>query len=390
MVNLPNLLFNVGKKVAKAYSKKEAREHNDTIDEIFTWIDPIPIDARSVNPGEDERVRQWNEEWNWLKEQEMKTRQSQKPDNHSISTKKVENVRTQSLKPITFKDITRGRRPSQEASLNKIREAFRKYNSPREDILYKHPSEITEAELKEAGRYAIYETQNEALKKAFNKKSAAWYDYFYGKDPVKYDETGRMRQPEAKKTLPEEMIEPKTKDGVPLSAVLDEIAHRTAELGVGSLQRGLNSLDKKNTLRSPLKLDGQLGPKTVSRTKAALNNYGVKPVKNGISYGGFSDFVEKNRQKPVDRDSLQSTITAVKPENGGLFLQKSLNEIGKKQPDYTPLKEDNDIGDKTTSAFNSLKDEKENELLNYFETDPRERLDDEEEELPEQDDRMIK
>ena len=42
-------------------------------------------------------------------------------------------------------------------------------------------------------------------------------------------------------------------------------------------------------------------------------------------------------------------------------MQKGLNRIGQEMADYENLKEDNEIGEKTTSAFNHLKEDKEEE-----------------------------
>ena len=40
-----------------------------------------------------------------------------------------------------------------------------------------------------------------------------------------------------------------------------------------------------------------------------------------------------------------------------------MNQAGSAKEDYEPLKEDNDVGKKTTSAFNRLKEEDEDGLL---------------------------
>ena len=50
-------------------------------------------------------------------------------------------------------------------------------------------------------------------------------------------------------------------------------------------------------------------------------------------------------------------------DEGGRTLQRGLNQAGSAKEDYEPLKEDNDVGKKTTSAFNRLKEEDEDGLL---------------------------
>lgn len=107
------------------------------------------------------------------------------------------------------------------------------------------------------------------------------------------------------------------------------------------------------------------GAKTTSRTKEALSRYGVDKVKQSIGYGGLSNVMEQKRQQPFEKETLQQTMSSIRPNDGGSFLQKGLNEIGQKVSGYEALKEDNDIGDKTTSAFNHLKDEKEDEIKSY-------------------------
>lgn len=50
-------------------------------------------------------------------------------------------------------------------------------------------------------------------------------------------------------------------------------------------------------------------------------------------------------------------------DENGIEHIRGLNQAGNAKEDYEPLKEDNDIGEKTTSAFNKLKEEDEDGLL---------------------------
>lgn len=248
---------------------------------------------------------------------------------------------------------------------NSIYEALQKHNNPKEDILYKPVEQITEGELKDGMRHYLYENNNSDRKKQADEVQGKWYDYFYGKDEVKRDEFGRQLEPQSKKRQPEEPSELRLGGQTPLTQAYEEVAKQAAPFGVKSLQRGLNSFEDGSSLKE----DGVLGAKTTSRTKEALNRYGLDKVKKSIGYGGLSTSLEDNRQQPLEKEKLQQSMSAIRPDDGGSFLQKGLNQIGRDLPDYEVLKEDNDIGEKTTSAFNSLKENKEEEIKSYVRSD---------------------
>lgn len=226
--------------------------------------------------------------------------------------------------------------------------------------MYKHPGQISEKELKESMAYEGYEAEDLVLKQALQKKSQEWFKHYYSNDPVTTDATGKNIEPKAKIQFPKDIIEVTSKDNIPMSEAFKQIAEKITPLGVKSLQKGLNNLYVNEYKKTQLKEDDILGFKTTSRMKEALANYGVDKVKRNIGVGGFSSFLEDNRKKSVDNEVLKNTLTSIKPEDGGSFLQRGLNSLG------TSLKEDNDIGPKTTSAFNQIKDEKEDDLLSYF------------------------
>lgn len=77
-------------------------------------------------------------------------------------------------------------------------------------------------------------------------------------------------------------------------------------------------------------------------------------------------------------------MSAIRPNDGGSFLQKGLNQIGREVPEYETLKEDNDIGDKTTSAFNTLKEDREEDIKSYIRSDYASRRSQREEEEEEE------
>lgn len=244
---------------------------------------------------------------------------------------------------------------------NSILEALKKHNNPDEDILYKPVEQITEEELKSGLCHYLYENKDVRLKKQADEIQGKWYDHYYGTEAVKRDEFGRQLVSEPKKAQAQERSELRLNGGMTLNQAYEAVAKQAAPLGVKSLQKGLNSFGDGSVLKE----DGILGAKTTSRTKEALSRYGVDKVKQSIGYGGLSNVMEQKRQQPFEKETLQQTMSSIRPNDGGSFLQKGLNEIGQKVSGYEALKEDNDIGDKTTSAFNHLKDEKEDEIKSY-------------------------
>ena len=53
---IPNIVLTAGKKITKAIVKKEAREQNDTVDEIINSTSSSPFETKPLNEGEDERL----------------------------------------------------------------------------------------------------------------------------------------------------------------------------------------------------------------------------------------------------------------------------------------------------------------------------------------------
>lgn len=251
---------------------------------------------------------------------------------------------------------------SKELQLNKekLLRAIEENDNKKTDILYKHPSQISESEVRESMRYAGYETKDPEIRKLLDGKNQEWFNYYHGRDEAKEDATGRIIAEEAKYKAPEEVSEVKTKDNIPMSVAFKKVAEESSALGVRSLQKGLNELSEVK-----LKEDGDLGPKTTLGLKDILAKNGLNEVSKSIKYGGFATMLEDNRQQTVDKKNLNKMMTTLRPQDGGLFLQQGLNRVGEKKEGYERLKEDNDIGDKTTETFNRIKEEDEQNLSIY-------------------------
>lgn len=136
---------------------------------------------------------------------------------------------------------------------NNIIKAIEENNNPKEDILYKHPSQIFEKELKESMAYEGYEAKDLVLKQALQKKSQEWFKHYYSNDPVMPDATGKNIEPKARIQFPNDIIEVTSKDNIPMSEAFKQIAEKTTPLGVKSLQKGLNNLYVNKYKKPPYK-----------------------------------------------------------------------------------------------------------------------------------------
>ncbi|MFV0625985.1 MAG: hypothetical protein ACK5N8_01370 [Alphaproteobacteria bacterium] len=238
-------------------------------------------------------------------------------------------------------------------------------NNPHEDILFKKYADVTEDELKETMRYSGYETQDKVLKNKLDDFVQKTYDYHYGSNPAKLDATGRMIESGVRVPFAKESKFLSTKDNIPMDEAFSKIAEQTSPFGVKSLQKGLNNLSLAESNSTPLTEDNVLGPKTTSRVKEILAKHSLDEVNKNIKIGNFSNMLEENRSKMIDNDTLKKTMTTLRPQDGGLFLQKNINHAGADKPDFERLKEDNDIGEKTTTAFNQIKEENEDKLTTF-------------------------
>ncbi|MFV0625886.1 MAG: hypothetical protein ACK5N8_00870 [Alphaproteobacteria bacterium] len=157
---------------------------------------------------------------------------------------------------------------------------FKLNNNKHEDILYKKNKDITEQEIKDTSKYTWFESKDKSLNQKLNDKVSSWNDEIYGKGSS-VDAAGRQNSPTAKVSLLAEPINAKTKDGLSFGEGFDKIstAMSSKNSDVSSLQTGLNN---SYGYSPTLKVDGDLGPKTTSRTKEAMFDFGVSDVVNKI------------------------------------------------------------------------------------------------------------
>ncbi|MBF0267692.1 MAG: hypothetical protein HQL44_03780 [Alphaproteobacteria bacterium] len=125
-----------------------------------------------------------------------------------------------------------------------------------------------------------------------------------------------------------------------------------------SMQQGLNLLNQGKMPR--LKEDGDWGPITDFSFKKSVASHGAAKVDEGFALGRLQTLAEKPQQ-PEDLAKQTQTIfgplygSQEKGDDHALALQAGLNQIGPKyQNDWQELKQDGEIGPKTTDAFNRV------------------------------------
>ena len=159
-------------------------------------------------------------------------------------------------------------------------ESFKKNSNPVQDILLKKDQDITENEVKEASRYAMFEAKDPLIKQNLDSKISNWYSSIYGDAPAKADATGRSIEPSAKNAVAAESKAAVSKDGLDIfegfKRLMPSISRQ--ENGVASLQKGINALGYKPQLKE----DGVLGPKTAWGIKDTMANHGVGEIEKRL------------------------------------------------------------------------------------------------------------
>lgn len=221
----------------------------------------------------------------------------------------------------------------------------------------------------------------------------AGQDYFkqaYGDGPMAVDETGRGVDVEPVAAMPRQPTPARDADGTPLQdslrraaewlvrdAAKDGAGNAANKLGfapvVKRLQGGLNIINKLASMNdkgpmsagseSRLIFDGVMGPKTRGRLRDTITRDGFGRFDEALALGRFRDFAARSRSGGTGGDlgkEMQSSFANLfrapdaklrGPKIESSVLQETLNGFGGKQPGYTPLKLDGDIGPKTRSAF---------------------------------------
>jgi len=261
--------------------------------------------------------------------------------------------------------------------------SFVSTNDALELLNLKRPQDLTEAELKDLMK--AREKASNAEKQAMMDRERAWFEHYYGTNPVQFDDTGKMVQPQPVRPMPKQPSPIKTIEGQDLeaavSAVLEQLPEQKEEVDlVKGLQAGLNMMTNKQN-QSPLpsapkqvklKEDGVAGPKTSIGLKKALVEKGTGKVSEALAMGQFKETVKKAKKEGPQNlsDELSQTFSPLLPKKKspkddfqveGLALQDTLNDLG------AGLKDDGIVGPKTTDAFAQIaKKTDEDDLANRF------------------------
>lgn len=242
---------------------------------------------------------------------------------------------------------------------------YKELEDPIEDLLYKKPEDLTQEEVNQAHKRS-FESKDPAEQQRYDKIVSEYYHTNYSNSPQRQDETGKGLEPQATRRIPEQSSPLLSSSGCPVDEEIRLMSERLSQIdsnpfhdsGIRGLQRGLN----KAGASPQLKEDGKLGPKTISAWKRAAAENPAK-LNQALGTGSMENLITKNRGTTFSPQDLDNSARLAWGDDGGRTLQRSLNQAGNVKEGYEPLKEDNVIGEKTTSAFNSLKEEDEDGLL---------------------------
>ncbi len=253
----------------------------------------------------------------------------------------------------------------EEAPEKSYYDRYKELEDPVEDFLYKKPESLTQEEVNQAHKRS-FESKDPAERRRYDKIVSEYYRTNYSNRPQQLDETGKGIEPQATRRIPEQGSPLLSSSGRPVDEEIRSTSERLSQIdgnpfhdsGVRALQRGLN----KAGASPQLKEDGELGPKTTSAWKRAATENPAK-LNQALGTGSMENLITKNRGTTFSPQDLDNSARSAWGDDGGRTLQRGLNQAGNAKEDYEPLKEDNDVGEKTTSAFNRLKEEDEDGLL---------------------------
>ncbi len=234
-------------------------------------------------------------------------------------------------------------------------------------MLLKPVEDLTFEEMQNLGMESWRLQTNDPTRREIEDKRRAFYSKIFGDDPVEEDATGRMIDPQPKRTLPEKAVPLKTPAG---ETVTDSLKKFAGNLASALDEDGQTSVAKAvqlgvNKLGARLKVDGVSGPKTKAAVTRTLAKHGRAKAEEAFGLGRFQQFAQSERDAGGSATKLKTIIAkTVQPLLGqtpknvaGEALQESINDLNvkaaaEKQQDVPePLKVDGDIGSKTTDAF---------------------------------------
>lgn len=226
---------------------------------------------------------------------------------------------------------------------------------------------LTDAEAKKLGDWSWQLRSQDPRRSEIENRRRDYFVLNYGEEPAAHDATGRMIEPEAKRTIPQQPSPLKSPNGELVAEGLKRFAENLAPAiddegetpVVRAVQSGLGLLGEK------LKIDGDAGVKTKAALTRVLAKQGAGKAEEAFGLGRFQQFAEAERSRGGSASDLKSTVAKTvqplfgptKPTVAAEALQESLNDLSVKtaaerqKPAPQPLKIDGDIGPLTTDAF---------------------------------------
>jgi hypothetical protein len=220
----------------------------------------------------------------------------------------------------------------------------------------KSPRDWTKAELEEAMKAREKAVPQD--KAGMLQRERQWFDHYYGNDPVKYDETGKMVQPAPVRSIPQEPVPIKTKDGKDLGEALDRVIGNLPGL-TGGTGHALNPPVYNEEKGGWVQFDPTMGGYKKIEAPITPGYHLLDQKKATGPLGSVNGVPVEPGQTGQNRQVIQSDRhLAVMPSEEQVIkgLQAGLNMLSNKQnqsplpniPKTTALKEDGIIGPKTS------------------------------------------
>lgn len=261
-------------------------------------------------------------------------------------------------------------------------EVIQQTSDTADDLFLKQPGDLTGEELRELMKKRSQSNNEKTLFNELVEKEREWFSTRYGNKSVKFDETGKMIQPVPVNPAPKDPKPVVVPGGIQLADAIQKVAEQLNNTPgektdvIRGLQIGINRTKEKTA--TPLKTDGQFGPKSSQALKKAIAVLGSNRVKEANALGQFQNKVltaKKSRDVKNALADISNTFDPLllnkknedKDKSVMVALQSAINETTKDDDTIPTLKEDGIFGPKTEDAFGMVAKKKDpEELTNNF------------------------
>ncbi|PHS78393.1 MAG: hypothetical protein COB59_07180 [Rhodospirillaceae bacterium] len=229
------------------------------------------------------------------------------------------------------------------------------------ELARKQPDQLTADERKSLHQQAVALPLTDPKRATIQDKVKQSYVQEHGNGAAEVDASGRIRTDAApQKALPTVPQPAKDINGqdvakgvLNIGGEVSRVAQKTAMVPtVASLQKGINALNKPESVQPALKVDGAFGPKTKEVLGDAVASFGADKVEKSFGLGQVESLAEQAKSEQLEPGTLGDTVSgafdgfAEEPEKA---LQNGLNALS--EDGAEPLKVDGWAGPKTEDAF---------------------------------------